>query len=90
MDDARVKSEIDALFSELDQLLKNADVATVLAEQGINISLALVAADPSLAGIAARRLFFPFGPDRWPRSTTSAMVERHRASKSLRTSATSG
>ena len=45
MDDARVKSEIDALFSELDQLLKNADVATVLAEQGINISLALVAAD---------------------------------------------
>ncbi len=45
MDDARVKSEIDGLFSELDQLLKNADVATVLAEQGINISLALVAAD---------------------------------------------
>jgi hypothetical protein len=45
MDDARVKTEIDDLFSELDQLLKNADVATVLAGQGINISLALVAAD---------------------------------------------
>jgi hypothetical protein len=45
MDDARVRSEIDDLFSELDQLLKNADVATALAEQGINISVALVAAD---------------------------------------------
>jgi len=45
MDDARVKTEIDDLFSELDQLLKNTDVATVLAGHGINISLALLAAD---------------------------------------------
>jgi len=45
MDEARVNSELDDLFRELDQLLKNADVATVLAEKGINISLALVAAD---------------------------------------------
>jgi hypothetical protein len=45
MDEARVTSEIDELFRELDQLLKNGEVTTVLAEKGINISLALVAAD---------------------------------------------
>ena len=38
-------SEIDDLFEELGQLLKNPDVGADLAERGINVSLALLAAD---------------------------------------------
>jgi len=37
--------EIDDLFDELDALLKNADVGAGLAERGVNVSLAIVAAD---------------------------------------------
>jgi hypothetical protein len=37
--------EIDDLFDELDTLLKNADVGAGLAERGVNVSLAIVAAD---------------------------------------------
>lgn len=37
--------EIEALFDELDQLLKNPDVGAVLSARGINTSLAMTAAD---------------------------------------------
>jgi hypothetical protein len=37
--------EIDDLFEELTQLLKNADVITILTERGVNTSLALLGAD---------------------------------------------
>jgi tripartite-type tricarboxylate transporter receptor subunit TctC len=37
--------EIDELFDELDQLLKNPDVNAALAARGVNTSLAMVAAD---------------------------------------------
>ena len=37
--------ELDDLFEELAQLLKNPDVNAVLAQRGVNTSLALLAAD---------------------------------------------
>lgn len=37
-------AELDELFDQLDQLLKSPDVGHQLAERGINISLAMVAA----------------------------------------------
>lgn len=42
-------SEIDEILGELDDLLKNGDVATALAERGINSSIALLASQ----GLAA-------------------------------------
>jgi hypothetical protein len=41
----RAQREIDDLFDELDALLKNRDVGIELADKGVNISLAIVAAD---------------------------------------------
>ena len=41
----KVEREIDDLFDEIDALLKNRDVGIELAEKGVNISLAIVAAD---------------------------------------------
>jgi hypothetical protein len=37
--------ELEQLFDELDQLLKNPDVSEALAKRGVNTSLAIVAAD---------------------------------------------
>jgi hypothetical protein len=37
-------SELDELFDELDQLLKNPDVGAALAAQGVNASLAMTLA----------------------------------------------
>lgn len=37
--------EIDELFDELDTLLKNDEVGGALGESGVNVSLAIVAAD---------------------------------------------
>lgn len=45
MTTSKARAEIDDLFDELDQLLKNPDVGADLAEAGVNISLAIVAAD---------------------------------------------
>jgi hypothetical protein len=46
MADSKVNlGEIDDLFDELDVLLKNPDVGAGLAERGVNVSLAIVAAD---------------------------------------------
>jgi CHASE3 domain sensor protein len=42
---SRVMQELDDLFDELDQLLKNPDAGAALADNGVNISLAIVAAD---------------------------------------------
>jgi len=42
-------SEIDEILGELDDLLKNGDVATALAERGVNSSIALLASQ----GLAA-------------------------------------
>ena len=42
---SKVEREIDDLFDEFDALLKNRDVGIELAEKGVNISLAIVAAD---------------------------------------------
>jgi hypothetical protein len=41
----RASVEIDQLFDELDQLLKNPDVGAELAEGGVNVSLAMTLAD---------------------------------------------
>lgn len=41
----KVDEELDGVFADLEQLLKNPDVGAVLAERGVNISLAIVAAD---------------------------------------------
>lgn len=45
MSESKVMVEIDDLFDELDMLLKNADAGAALAERGVNVSLAIVAAD---------------------------------------------
>ena len=42
---SKARAEIDDLFDELDTLLKNPDVGAELADGGVNISLAIVAAD---------------------------------------------
>jgi len=41
----RAQKELEDLFDELDQLLKNREVEVDLAERGVNSSLAIVAAD---------------------------------------------
>jgi hypothetical protein len=45
MDRSKALKELDDVFEELLQLLKNPDVGAELAENGVNISLAMVAAD---------------------------------------------
>jgi hypothetical protein len=47
--DTKHMTEIDDLFEELDTLLKNAEVGATLAANGVNISLAIVAAEGLLA-----------------------------------------
>jgi len=41
----RAQAEIDDIFDELDTLLKSAEAGAELAERGVNVSLAMVAAD---------------------------------------------
>ncbi len=43
--DAMVTREVDGIFDELDQLLKNHDVMQVLAERRVNASIAMLAVD---------------------------------------------
>ena len=43
--EALVNREVDGLFDEIDALLKNADVAVVLADRRVNSSIAMVVAD---------------------------------------------
>ena len=42
---SRASAEIEDLFDELDQLLKNPEVGSALAERGVNTSLAMTLAD---------------------------------------------
>ncbi|GAC1354738.1 MAG: hypothetical protein NVS3B10_06180 [Polyangiales bacterium] len=43
--EALVRREIDALFDELDDLLKNRDVALVMSQRRVNTSIAMLVAD---------------------------------------------
>jgi len=45
MDSQKALREVDDLFSDLDTLLKNPDVGAALAGLGVNVSLAMLAAD---------------------------------------------
>jgi hypothetical protein len=45
MDSKRVDEEIASLFDDIDALLKNVDVVGALTERGVNVSLAITAAD---------------------------------------------
>ena len=46
MSDApKILAELDELLGELDQLLKNVDCGSALAARGVNVSLAMTAAD---------------------------------------------
>ena len=45
---------------------------------------AVVLSFPLLSGIAARRFFFPFGPDRWPRQTHLTLLDRETTRKVAR------
>ena len=45
MDPKRVDEEIAGLFDDIDRLLKNVDVLAVLTDRGVNVSLAMTAAD---------------------------------------------
>jgi hypothetical protein len=51
----RARAEIDQLFDELDQLLKNPDVGAELAQQGVNVSLAMTLADGVRAYLHGRK-----------------------------------
>ena len=42
---SRAQAEIDEVFEELEQLLKNPEVGAELAEAGVNVSLAMTLAD---------------------------------------------
>ncbi len=44
-DESRALKELRDVFADLDQLLKNPDVGADLTARGINLSLAIVAAD---------------------------------------------
>src|SRR5205823_1195874 len=55
-----------------------------LAAGSLVLLLAAVLADPALARIAARRLFLPFGPDRWPQQTHLALIDKETPRKVAR------
>jgi hypothetical protein len=54
-DETRVMRELHEVFEELDTLLKNPDVGAELTERGINVSLAIVAAEALLAYVDGDR-----------------------------------
>jgi hypothetical protein len=45
MDSKRVDAELEELFDDIDRLLKNVDVLAALTDRGVNVSLAMTAAD---------------------------------------------
>jgi len=45
MDAKRVDAELEELFGDIDRLLKNVDVLAALTDRGVNVSLAMTAAD---------------------------------------------
>jgi hypothetical protein len=54
-DETRAMRELHEVFEELDTLLKNPDVGAELTERGINVSLAIVAAEALLAYVDGDR-----------------------------------
>lgn len=48
-DDIGAMRELREVFGDLDQLLKNPDVGAILTARGVNVSLAIVAAEALLA-----------------------------------------
>lgn len=49
VDESAAMKELREVFEDLDELLKNPDVGGVLAARGVNVSLAIVAAEALLA-----------------------------------------
>lgn len=45
VDESAAMKELREVFEDLDELLKNPDVGSVLAARGVNVSLAIVAAE---------------------------------------------
>jgi len=58
--------------------------ALALAAASVAFLLAVVAAEPRLSQIAARRLFLPFGSDRWPQLTHLTLIEKETPRKVAR------
>lgn len=54
-DEVGAMKEIREVFEDLDTLLKNPEVGAVLTERGVNISLAIVAAEALLAYVEGDR-----------------------------------
>jgi hypothetical protein len=54
-DESLAMKELREVMEDLDALLKNSDVGAVLAERGVNVSLAIVAAEALLAYIEGDR-----------------------------------
>jgi hypothetical protein len=50
-----MQREIEGMFEDLDQLLKNPDMGAYLTERGINLSLAIVAADGLKAYLVGKK-----------------------------------
>ena len=54
-DETAAMKELRQVFEDLDTLLKNPDVGAALTERGINVSLAIVAAEALVAYVAGDR-----------------------------------
>jgi hypothetical protein len=54
-DETRAMRELREVFEDLDTLLKNPEVGAELTERGINVSLAIVAAEALLAYVQGDR-----------------------------------
>ena len=54
-DETAAMKELREVFEDLDALLKNPDVGAALTERGINVSLAIVAAEALVAYVAGDR-----------------------------------
>ncbi len=55
-----------------------------LATAAVLAAVVIVAAAPGLSAIAMRRLFVPFGPDRWPQQTHLSLIDRETPRKVAR------
>ncbi len=58
--------------------------ALAMAAGSVALLLGVVAAEPRLAQIAARRLFLPFGSDRWPQMTHLTLLDKETPRKVAR------
>jgi len=58
--------------------------ALALAAVALTVALAFIVAEPALSRTAARRLFLPFGADRWPQLTHIALLDKETTRKIAR------